>query len=455
MARQPFLTPVSLLTAPLGSGPRLNVIRELIDLGLTPALISVSGVYEPYDHARLVDLTDGLRLRETIVRVYYHPHDLAAATGCHHSSWFRWADSVVKAFGNDAVLFPHMTPSPVIAPILRSRGILTGGRRARIRVLDFNLVAYILATRADTWGATTDIHTVNRLKRVLSRFGNIQVQEAAFKDSSLDIESLVGELPPAVLMTRKTPTYELPSSWLPPSPFPTTTAAIESAATPVTHVDRTHQSDASRPSKSFVPIPTGAVIADPPYPWTLDMEKMGYTRLVAPRLPETRPSEPPVTAASIEPEVSEEPEIPEVTGSPLDLVLDMYARGQAKLVNVLDTLPLDRERSLARLAMNQPFDGVDAAWKIARFLGINVDRSRLDLGPEFENVLDIDLSRVDDLQALENRVREERLRRERKAISDQLMTSTVDEVSFRDGTAEVSNLTVRLENGNLWVVTPS
>lgn len=454
MARQPFLTPVSLLTAPLGSGPRLNVIRELIDLGLTPALISVSGVYEPYDHARLVDLTDGLRLREDRVRVYFHPNDLATVTGCHHSSWFRWADNVVKAFGNESTLFPYMTPSPVIAPILRSRGILTGGRRARIRVLDFNLVAYILATRADTWGAATDIHMVNRLKRVLSRFGNIQVQEAAFKDSSLDIESLVEDLPTAILMARKSHAYELPPSWLPPSPFPASTSTIESRVAPPRQEDSNTHALQELQSMGYIrhvlarpsePIP--ATVPKASVPWTRDMEQAGYTRLVVPRAPD-----PLVTAAS---EESEEPEIPEVTGSTLDLVLDMYSRGQAKLTDVLKALPLDTDRSLARLNVSLPFDGVDAAWKIARFMGINVDRARLNLGPEFENVLDIDLSRVDDLQALENRVREERLRRERKAISDQLMTSTVDEVSFRDGTAEVSNLTVRLENGNLWVITPS
>ena len=165
------MLPDSLRTQPLGSGRRLNVIRSWMAHGLTPSAIQVAGEFEPFDYARLANLTDVQHMHESTVRVWFHPAILAQAAG-KPSTWAGWIAAADTTGLQSAIL----VPDPALHTNLLSQGAISGTTRKRTRLVDFNLVAYLIATRCDAWKDTRDIATIRALQVVLEKLGDIETR---------------------------------------------------------------------------------------------------------------------------------------------------------------------------------------------------------------------------------------------------------------------------------------
>ena len=168
------LNPTALLTSAMGSGRRLNVIRDWASLNLIPTFITVDGVQEVYNYARFVRLTEVDRISEARVKVYYTPAAVGIRLGCDGATWCRWADNTPVVHGK----CPHMVPTPGVYTALRAGGLIEGKQRSRMRFMDFDLVAYFVSTKVEPWGRNGDIR-LNAFKNILAGRGDVEVTYAA------------------------------------------------------------------------------------------------------------------------------------------------------------------------------------------------------------------------------------------------------------------------------------
>lgn len=176
------MNPENLLTTPLGSGRRINVIREWSSIGLMPSAMCVAGQLQPYSYSSLVDLTERQRASETAVQVFYHPAVLAAYIG-KSGTWAGWVDRADPA-GNLSLI---TVPDFPLHSHLKAQGALQGSVRKRTRLIDFNLVAYLLATKQDAWHDPADIARVRRVQAVLEKQGDIETRPPMLPLVELDM----------------------------------------------------------------------------------------------------------------------------------------------------------------------------------------------------------------------------------------------------------------------------
>lgn len=171
-----LIEPEILATRPLGSGRRLNLIREYIKLGLTPCLIRDETIrsWLPFSYEQLAHMTDTENLREQNVQVYYHPMQLAKVLGKSDSHWGDQARTCLDA-GMPEAYSIKVTPTSEIHAHLQSLGIVQGTRRSPVRVIDFNLVAYMIATLKDNTGDVPRITLLNQYKNVTQNVGGLSV----------------------------------------------------------------------------------------------------------------------------------------------------------------------------------------------------------------------------------------------------------------------------------------
>jgi len=174
-----YLDPEILNTNRLGSGRRLNVIREFIALGLTPSMIRDESInaWLPFSLETLNSLTDVQNLRESIIHVYYHPAMMAKVLGRSDSYWGSQAQALLDQ-GFPQEYSVKVTPDEAVHTYLQSQGVVSGRIRKPVRVIDFNLVAYLIATKVD-WGSALEVSTItylNRYKKVLQTVGGLNAQ---------------------------------------------------------------------------------------------------------------------------------------------------------------------------------------------------------------------------------------------------------------------------------------